>query len=154
TLELGGEHVKVGDKQMIVAKGFPDPIAAYDITGIGGEHQLFLDPVEPGLTLAPAPIIVRFRVRLSKTGAGKERTGNQRALSRVGGVLEDCGELEELKNIKIWLVQLSGELVDGDLYAKVIDVGPPCKLRFTGVPPHVARFITMRIRTIRIERPQ
>src|SRR5262249_10436179 len=97
TLELAGDNVKVGEKQMIVAKGFPDPIAAYDILGIGGEYNLFLEEIELGLTLVAAPIDVRFRVVLSKNQEGEERTGKLRAVSGMGAVLEDAGELEELE---------------------------------------------------------
>ena len=153
TLKLAGDDLKIGEHQMIVAKGFPEPIAAYDILGIGGEYNLFLDEIELGLALVAAPIDVRFRVMLSKNEEGEERAGALRAVSGMGAVLEHTGELEEFKNLKIRFVQPTGELVDGDLYAKVIDAGPPCKLRFTGVPPHVARFISTRIRTVRIELP-
>src|SRR5204862_5707868 len=128
TLKLAGDDLKIGEQQMIVAKGFPEPIAAYDILGIGGEYNLFLEEIELGLALVAAPIDVRFRVMLSKNEEGEERAGTLRALSGMGAVLEHGGELEEVKNLKIRVVQRSGELVDGDLYAKVIDAGPPCYL--------------------------
>jgi len=143
TLALAGPDVKVGEKQMIVAKGFPEPIAAYDIQGIGGEYGLFLEAVDLELVDVKPPVAVRLRVMLSKNDEGPELAGRLVRLSALGAVLRLDGDtaLEAFKNVKLRLVGATGELVEGDLYAKVIEGGAAATLRFTAVPPGVAAHI-------------
>jgi adenylate cyclase len=145
TLDLAGADLKIGEKQLIVAKGFPDPIPAFEIRGIGGEYNLFLEDIDLGLVELATPAEVRYRVMKSKNEEGPEQVGRLRTLSPMGATLECEAALEAFKNLKIRLVAASGELVEGDLYGKVIEAGSPCTLRFTAVPPPVAAAIAERL---------
>lgn len=145
TYELAGTDVKVGEKQMIIAKGFPDPIPAFDLRGIGGEYKLELDELDLGLTELATPIDVRYRVMKGKNEEGPEQTGRLTALSALGASLSGDAALDAFSNLKIRLVAPSGEAVDGDLYAKVMTGGDAVQLRFTAVPPPVERFVAARI---------
>ena len=73
---------------MIVAKGFPEPIPAFEIKGIGGEYNLELEEVDPR---------PRRRLRRRSTyvprDEGQERGGRRavgpaRQLSALGATLE------------------------------------------------------------------
>jgi adenylate cyclase len=141
TLELAGPDLKLGEKQMIVAKGFPQLIPAFEVKGIGGEHNLFLDEVDLALVALTSPLEVRYWLMLSKTEEGPEQKGRLISMSATGALLEAGGALEAFKNLKIRVFAPSGSAIEGDLYAKVIEGGASCKLRFTAVPPDVERFV-------------
>lgn len=145
TLALAGADIKLGEKQKIVAKGFAQPIAAFEVKGIGGEYNLFLDEVDLALVSLERPIDVRYRILKGKNDEGPEQTGRLRSLSAKGAVLEAEGALDAFENLKLQLVAPSGDQIEGDLHAKVIEGGAACTLRFTGVPPAVARFVQERL---------
>ncbi|MBS2031249.1 MAG: adenylate/guanylate cyclase domain-containing protein [Deltaproteobacteria bacterium] len=146
TLELAGADLKLGEKQMIVAKGFPEPIAAHEVLGLGGEYNLFLEEVNLALVGLESPVEVKLRVMKSKNEEGPELSGRFRALSALGATLECDGTgLEAFKNLKMRIVGPSDELVEGDLYAKVTAGGASATLRFTAVPPAVASFVEKRL---------
>ena len=140
TLELAGSDVKVGDKQMIVAKGFPEPIPAFEVKGIGGEYSLELEEIDLGLVDLATPVDVKFRVMKGKNEEGDEQTGKLRKLSPLGAMLE--ATVEAFDNLKLRVLAVDGTLVEGDLYAKVMTGGTSCTLRFTAVPPAIEAFIT------------
>ncbi len=147
TLELAGDELDVGPKQMIVAKGFPEPIPAYEIKGIGGEFGLALEAVDLGLVALAAPVDLRYRVMKGKNEEGEEHEAQVTALSALGATLTLSPEatLEPLQNLKLRVLAGPDEPVAGDLYAKVMQVGATTELRFTAVPPAVERFIADRI---------
>lgn len=149
TLELAGSDVKVGEKQMIVAKGFPEPIPAFEVKGIGGEYNLEIEEVDLGLLDLTAPIDVKFRVMKGKNEEGDEQTGQLRQLSTLGATLD--GSAEAFENLKLRLVGDDGALVEGDLYAKAMTGGTTCTLRFTAVPPAIEAFIKQRLAKPEIE---
>lgn len=134
TLDLAGPDVTVGEKQMIVAKGFPEPITAYDLKGIGAPYNIALDEIDLALQELATPLEIRYRVMKGKNEEGPEQTGRFTELSTLGATLAPEASLEAFQNLKIVL----GE---GDLYAKVMSAGDACTLRFTAVPPSVERFI-------------
>jgi adenylate cyclase len=152
TYDLAGAEIKVGEKQMIVAKGFPEPIPAFDLRGIGGEYKLDLEEQDLGLGELATPLEVRYRVKKGKNEEGPEQTGRLTMLSPLGASLTGDAALEAFSNLKVRLVGASGELVDGDLYAKVMTSGDPAQLRFTAVPPAVECFIAEQVATPQAER--
>lgn len=135
TLELAGEHIKIGEKQMIVAKGFPEPIPAYEIKGIGGEYNLELEEVDLELVALSSPLEVTFRIMKGKNEEGDAQTGTLTKLSLLGASLDT--PVDAYQNLKIRIPD-----VDGDLYAKVM---PGNILRFTAVPPSVEAFVKERL---------
>lgn len=144
TLELAGPDVVVGDKQLITAKGFAEPIPAHDVRGIGGEYALHLPEVDLELVALATPVEVRARVMTGKNEEGPEQVGTLVQLSGLGATLELPAPAEALTNLKLRLVGDGGALVDGDLYGKVTTGGARCVVRFTAVPPAVAAFIAAR----------
>ncbi|MCE9576041.1 MAG: adenylate/guanylate cyclase domain-containing protein [Deltaproteobacteria bacterium] len=151
TLDLAGPDVKVGEKQLIVAKGFPEPIPAFEIKGIGGEYKLDLDELDLGLVDLATPLEVRFRVMKGKNEEGDEQVGRFTALSELGAAMTADGVLEPFSNLKL-RVLIDSALLDGDLYAKVIGSGAAQRLRFTAVPPAVARAIAAQVAPVESQR--
>ena len=131
TLELAGPDVTTGEKQMIVAKGFPEPIPAHELLAIGAPYNLKLDEIDLGLKPLTTPLDIRYRVMKGKNEEGEEQTARFTELSGLGATVD--ASLDAFQNLKIRVAD-----VDGDLYAKVMTGG---KLRFTAVPPAVEKFI-------------
>jgi adenylate cyclase len=131
TLDLAGPDVTTGEKQMIVAKGFPEPIPAHELKAIGAPYNLALEEIDLGLKPLATPLEIRYRVMKGKNEEGDEQTARFTELSSLGATVD--ASLEAFQNLKIRI----GD-VDGDLYAKVMSEG---KLRFTAVPPAVEKFI-------------
>ncbi len=127
TLELAGPDVVVGDKQLITAKGFAEPIPAHDVRGIGGEYALHLPEVDLELVALATPVEVRARVMTGKNEEGPEQVGTLVQLSGLGATLELPAPAEALTNLKLRLVGDGGALVDGDLYGKVTTGGCPLR---------------------------
>ena len=146
TLALAGDDLVLGETYSIIAKGFPDPIVAHEVLGIGGEYDLHLDEVDLALVQLDQPIDVRYRVMRSKNDEGDEQTGQFTSLSSLAASMQTDGELQALQNLKLQLIAASGEQVEGDLYAKVTAAGDTCSLRFTAVPPTVEAFISEHLR--------
>lgn len=134
TLDLAGPDVTTGEKQMIVAKGFPEPIPAHELKAIGAPYNLKLDEIDLGLVPLATPIEIRYRVMKGKNEEGDEQIGRFTQLSALGATVE--ASLEAFQNLKIRI----GD-VEGDLYAKVLTSGDTCTLRFTAVPPAVEKLI-------------
>ncbi len=142
TLALAGDDIVLGETYSIVAKGFPEPIVAHEVLGIGGEYDLHLDEVDLALVELDDPVEVRYRVMRSKNDESDEQAGRLTSLSALAASLETDGELQALQNLKLQLLAASGEPIEGDLYAKVTAAGDTCALRFTAVPPTVEAFIS------------
>ncbi len=137
TLKLAGEDIKIGEKYSIVAKGFPDPIVAYEILGIGGEYDIYVDEVDLALCAATPPVEVSYRIMTSKNDEGDEMTGTFSSVSALGAQLEGDLKLEALTNIKLRVCGEDGQWIDDDLYAKVVRGGESATLRFTAIPPAI-----------------
>ena len=140
TLEAAGPDISHGAPQMISAKGFADPIATYDIKGIGGKYNLFLEEVDLGLEAPVQAIDVSYSVLKGKNDEGPEQAGKLCGLSVIGAEIEGVTPLEPLTNIRI-RVQGVGDKLDGDLYAKVLEGGGRFTVRFTAAPPKLAAFV-------------
>lgn len=147
TYDLAGADVTVGEKQLIIAKGFPEPIPAYDLKAIGAPYNIALDEIDLGLVPTDTPVEVRYRVMKGKNEEGPEQSGRFTQLSGLGAVLAPEAPLDALQNLKIRVVADGDALVDGDLYAKVMTSGDSTTLRFTAIPPPVERFIAQRLGT-------
>lgn len=135
TLKLAGADIKLGEKYSIIAKGFPEPVVAYDVLGIGGEYGIYLDEVDLGLTELSEPREVHFKIMKGKNDEGPEQIGELTALSELGCMLNVREPIEALANLKLQL--WTHAPLDGDVYAKVVASGTACKLRFTNLPPAV-----------------
>jgi class 3 adenylate cyclase/CheY-like chemotaxis protein len=144
TLAETGPIVTVAERLSIVPKGAKDPITVFSVRGIGGEYNVHLRDDED----VPVPLAVELPVRYSVV-EGKYVDlevfqGSFHELSASGAVMRSQRRLRPLSNLKLLLVR-DGEVVPGDVYAKVVEVSSAdedvCRIRFTSVPPGVDAYL-------------
>jgi adenylate cyclase len=127
-------------------KGLPEPITIYDVSGIGGEHQLYL-PAEPYslATLVPE-ITVSYTVLEGKFARPDVLTGRLLKLGVRTAELNTDEPVAALSNLKMTLHWPGGDPVPGELFAKVLGDDPSetathVVLRFTSVPQETRDFL-------------
>ena len=153
TLELAGADVQVGEKQLIVAKGFPEPIPAYEVKGIGGAYNLELEEVDLGLVDArgaargPLPRD-EGQERGGRRAArpARDAVGAGRHAGRRGG-----GSRRSRTSSSAWSTR-PGSWSTAISTPRCWPTGEPTRLRFTAVPPPVERFIAARLAPSTAER--
>ncbi|OUL37669.1 hypothetical protein BV372_01535 [Nostoc sp. T09] len=137
--------VQVDAQQKVQMKGVKDPINLYEISGIAGEHNLFLSKSEEQFLDLPEPILLQYVTLESKHVGDRWYDAEIIQLSCREALIQHHnldGELPApLTNLKLILLnnnlpQEAGE----DIYAKVLEKSAPegsFYIRFTGLPPSV-----------------
>jgi adenylate cyclase len=144
TLAAAGPGLRVGREMTIQAKGFKEPIHVHELTGLGGDYNLFLPEHRHTLVALTTPLAVHYTIAEDKAVGGPTHVG---AIVSVGeGVAELRPErpLRLFTNLQLRLEGPAGEEVPGDVYAKVADIplsGDSVLLRFTSLPRGVRRFL-------------
>lgn len=144
TLKDTGAILRIGGKMKVEAKGTANPITIYDVKGIEGEYNLLLPEKKEALVLLHQTIHLKYTVLEGKHISGTFFEGSLVKLSVSGGELYSEHPLALLSNIKMNITGINGEVVPGDIYAKVIenstDNDNSFYLRFTSIPPKAAAF--------------
>jgi adenylate cyclase len=148
TISEAGEHVVVGERMEILAKGAKAPVGVYPLKGLGTpEAGLFLpDRRDPLHSLEP-PLPVRCWKLEGKHVAGDTFDGKIGRLSKDEAEMKTDGSLEALSNLKLRLLTADGGEQDGDIYVKVTKVMAEgrVELRFTAVPPEIEAQLKARL---------
>jgi PAS domain S-box-containing protein len=132
--------VSVGRQLQIEAKGASQPITAWEVTGLGGAHGLYLRPPPTQMTALATPIPVRYALLEGKHVGGEALPGQLVRLSEKGAELRPAAPLPLLSNLKMWIGDVPGDVAAGELYAKVVEESreaPAVILRFTSMTPEV-----------------
>jgi class 3 adenylate cyclase/CheY-like chemotaxis protein len=148
TVKAAGEHVIVGERMEILAKGAKAPVVVYALRGLGApEAGLMLPEKKEALQPLTPPIPVRCWRLEGKHVGGDVFDGQLTALSSNETELATASPLEALTNLKVRLLDAAGAEREGDLYVKVTTVaaGGPARLRFTAVPPELERELKARL---------
>jgi len=122
TLNECGSRLKVKNIMSVMPKGVKVPINIYHITGISGEYAIDLPaqtPVE--LKALTRPKDIKISVLEGKDIDRKAHTGK---IIRHSDKIMDIQTnilLKHLSNIKMSLCSYSGDILDGDIYAKIIE---------------------------------
>jgi class 3 adenylate cyclase/CHASE3 domain sensor protein len=126
-------------------KGVAEPITIYDVGGIGGAYDLFLTEQEENLTPLAREITVSYSVLEGKFAGGEMLTGCLIKLGMNTAELLSDEPVASLSNLKMQLMNPNGEVVSGDLIAKVVggpnEIATRVVLRFTSVPQEVRTFL-------------
>jgi class 3 adenylate cyclase/CHASE3 domain sensor protein len=126
-------------------KGVAEPITLYDVGGIGGAYDLFLTEQEENLTPLAREITVSYSVLEGKFAGGEMLTGCLIKLGMNTAELLSDEPVASLSNLKMQLMNPNGEVVSGDLIAKVVggpnEIATRVVLRFTSVPQEVRTFL-------------
>ena len=137
-----GPILDIGEEIQFVAKGFEDPIKAYDVCGIHGRHDLHLP--ERGLNLVELsePVTAHIILLGEARHSGMFQRAEVGELSPRGAVVRTRSPMETFSTVKLQLPGISDPDAVHDLYAKVIrqdlereDCFVVC---FTSVPPEAA----------------
>ncbi len=129
-------------------KGMSAPITIYEVSGIGGTHQLFLPDNTEVLTPLDEAIPVRYIVLEGKFVGDIVSTGRLVKLSTRAAELHTDYPIDVLSNLKLQLLHDNGDVVSSELFAKVLEApteqASGVVIRFTSVPDEIKAFLAQR----------
>jgi PAS domain S-box-containing protein len=137
--------VNVGRRYQIEAKGAQRTLTAWEVTGIGGAHGLFLQPPHSLLVDVVPPIPVDYAVLEGKhVGQGTIEATIIR-LSEVGAEIRSPSPPPALSNVKIRLSAPATATGSAEIYAKVVEQRPgemaSFIVRFTSIAPEAKQHL-------------
>ncbi|MBF0587521.1 MAG: adenylate/guanylate cyclase domain-containing protein [Magnetococcales bacterium] len=137
--------LRIGQQFDTTPKGFKKPIAIYEVTGIGGTYDLYLD-VTKNEHLAPvSPAkMVRFSLLRNKYPDAICHDGWLTSLTLPNAEIRTITMLDERSDIQIQLFDNRGVFVSDQLYGKVTAVDRKKKIlevTFTSVHPDARAYI-------------
>jgi adenylate cyclase len=132
--------------QMTVApKGVAAPITLYAISGIGGAHSLCLPTPTETLVPLPQALNVRYTLLEGKFAGSTLYAGRVVKLATRTAELHVDQPVAAFSNLKLHLLSPTGEMVPGELFAKVIETLPAETSRvvvhFTSIPEAARIFL-------------
>jgi len=136
--------------QMTVApKGVAAPITLYAISGMRGAHALDLPNQTEMLVSLPQALDVRYTVLEGKFAGSAIYTGRMLKLATKTAELHLDQPVTAFSNLKLHLLRPTGEVMPGELFAKVVETRPEdasrVVVRFTSLPEAARTFLdTMR----------
>ncbi|MBW4559958.1 MAG: HAMP domain-containing protein [Mojavia pulchra JT2-VF2] len=151
--------VQVDTHQKVQMKGVKDPINLYEISGIGGEHNLFLSKSEEQFLDLPEAISLQYVTLESKHVGDRWYQAEIIKLSRQEALIQHKNLEEELPlpltNLKLILLNKNlPQEVGEDFYAKVLEkptLEGSFYIRFTSLPPSVRAMLDHLYQTISLE---
>lgn len=144
TLRAAGSSVKISGKKQVQPKGVQQPITIYEVSGVGGFHNLYLPKEEEVLLPIPKAIPLQYAVLEGKDVSKTVLNGRIVKLSNRGAAIqvEPSTQLPaEFTNLKFNFVLAHDPVRIGeDIYAKVTELRPDrgyFLVHFTSVPPAI-----------------
>jgi class 3 adenylate cyclase len=139
TRQRAGGTLEVGDRLTFAAKGFRDPVAVYDLRGVGGRHGLKVPQRTDDLQELRTPLAVEIAVLEGKRMRDATFAGALPAVSLSAARLQPEQPVAALSNLRMRLRDASGQPVPGDLYGKVtaVEAAGTVRVRFTSADPEV-----------------
>ena len=113
--------LRIDSELQVEAKGIKYPVNLYEVSGIGGEYQLFLPTEAESMVSLREELLIEYMVLQGKHVDGELFSGALLGLSEHGAQLRSKHPLERLINIKLKLLTdtaLCDE--EPDIYAKVV----------------------------------
>jgi class 3 adenylate cyclase len=145
TRQSVGPILRIAQHIEVEAKGLDRPITLYDVRGLGGIYDLFLqDDEEMFLPLRQA-LPLCYTLLAEKRLGSTVLTGAFIKLSTSGGEICSDTPVALWSNIKMRLIDGNGDTIPGDIYGKVVwslPANPPgFAVRFTSLPPGMKTFL-------------
>ena len=135
----------VSDQMTVAPKGIAAPITLYAVSGIGGAHQLCLPTPTETLVALPQALAVRYTVLEGKFAGSTMYGGRVVKLAPRTAELHVDQPVAAFSNLKLHLLRPSGEVVPGELFAKVVETMPDDASRvvvhFTSIPEAARTFL-------------
>ncbi len=151
TYDRLNDLVDVRDSFQVGMKGVPDLVSLYDIRSLHGPFQITLPEVFTELIPLAQPLPVRlYRIR-NKAVTNTPEQARICQLSLTEALVEFNGELKEWDDVRLHLLDETGQEIPGKIFAKVLSVTqhPDCtsqaKMRFTSVSPETYKLIRRKI---------
>jgi adenylate cyclase len=141
TLEAAGSSVKIDGEKHVQPKGIKEPIAIYDVGGIGGKYNLFLSKQEEVFLPLAEEIPMQYAVLDGKDISDTLSKGSLVKLSDNGAEVRSENSVAPLTNIKLnFLPSHNQSQASDDIYAKVLE--KPAEngnfyIYFTALPPDI-----------------
>jgi adenylate cyclase len=139
----------VSHQLTVEPKGIATPIILYAVSGIGGAHALCLPTQTETLALLPQALDVRYTVLEGKFTRSPLCVGRLLKLATRTAELHLDQPVAAFSNLRLHLLRPNGEVVPGELFAKVVETWPEETSRvvvsFTSIPEAARTFLdTMR----------
>ena len=139
----------VSHQMTVVPKGVAAPLTLYAVSGIGGAHALCLPTPTETLVPLPQALDVRYTVLEGKFAGSPMSGGRVVKLAPKTAELHVDQPVAAFSNLKLHLLRPNGEVVPGELFAKVIETlledASRVVVRFTSIPEAARTFLdTMR----------
>ena len=135
----------VSDQLSVVPKGVAAPITLYAVSGIGGAHSLYLPTATETLIPLPQTLDLHYTVLEGKFAGSSMYPGRLVKLSTRTAELHLDQPVAAFSNLKLHLLQPGGEVIPGELFAKVVETCPEdacgAVVRFTSVPEAARTFL-------------
>ncbi|MDY7007759.1 MAG: adenylate/guanylate cyclase domain-containing protein [Cyanobacteriota bacterium] len=154
--EVGESLLRVGRRKLVQPKGVKQPINIYNITGIGGEYNLFLKEEEQIFLDLTEEIPTQYTILEGKHVAENLFLGSLVKLSAKGALVKSASQETSsipsvFTNIKLNLFPSTSGVLTEDIYAKVLD--KPVEsgyfyIQFTSKPPEVKALLDARYRCL------
>ena len=139
-----GEVLRIDSQQDVFPKGSEIPLRIYEVAGIAGSYNLFLEGKDPAPVTLARKIPIRYTV-LEGKHVGRERLqGLVVRLSKKSAEIALDKPVNLLTNLKMNLGDVDDEFPANDFYGKVIKRlgkrGHTYMIRFTAIPPEVVAY--------------
>lgn len=144
-LDAAGDILRIDGQQEVIPKGVDTAVTIYEVGGIAGTYNVYLQQKALPLLTLHHPIPIGYAVLEGKHVGKRHTTGTIQKLSRQGAEITVAGPVHTLNNLEITLQDVDPALASKALYAKVVRCGPdatdPCEVRFTSIPPETAAYL-------------
>jgi adenylate cyclase len=145
TYEETAAVLTVSDQMTIEPKGIAAPIILYAISGMKGARPLSLPTQTETLVPLPQALDIRYTVLEGKFADRTLYGGRMVKLAPKTAELHVAQPLAVFSNLKLHLLRPTGELVPGDVFAKVVETRPEdasrVVVRFTSIPEAARTFL-------------
>jgi class 3 adenylate cyclase/CheY-like chemotaxis protein len=147
TVEKAGPSLRLGRRLTFEAKGFKEPIAVYDLLGVGGRWNTDLPRRQESLVALHRELPVTISVLEGKHMKDVTFTGALVAASAHAASVRTPEKLPAMGNLRLRLVGVDGRPSPGDLYGKVAsdEEAGAYLIRFTSVDPDVAEVLRQAV---------
>lgn len=145
TLAEAGAIVRIEEQRVVRPKGMKDPVTIYEVSGIGGDYNIFLSRASDTLSPLKQHVPFSFSLLDEKRGGQAFHDGQIVRLSRTEGEIRAGREIAELSELEMRLLDDRGQQHPGMIYAKVTGrrAGSDCaySVRFTSMSPELVRLV-------------
>lgn len=143
-----GPILRIGKQTEVRAKGFEQPIALYEVVGIGGPHKLSLIQARETLTTLTDELPVSYYVADGSHLNANMFSGRLIRLSSRRADIRADTPVTVFSNLEVLLTGSDGKRVPGSLFCKVVEVlsDNVTLLHFTSMSPEIETFINALLR--------